>query len=362
MKTVSEFDLLINELHQKAAVKHQPLVGTFELTQKCNLECCMCYIHQKQSNFIKNKNELSAKEWLKIAHQAVEEGMIFLTLTGGEIFRRPDFFDIYFPLTRMGLIITLFSNGTLINKKIAEELAVAPPNRIEITIYGSTAFTYEKVTGVPGSYSLCCKGIEALLRKHIPLSIKTTISKINIDEIDSMHQMAKNWGVPFSANWLLTKKRDGGESNIINCRLSANEGVLFEVNNRGITLDWMGMILNQPSVNIKNNFNCYAGQTTFSIDPYGFMNPCIDLTKPSVQPLEIGFDSAWKKIQNFVNSSFRISDACNKCDALIFCPRCPAWSLLESDSLIDPVPYLCEIAHSRKEYYEEYLLNSSNHS
>ena len=97
-------------------------------------------------------------QWLELARQAVDNGMVFLLLTGGEVFLRPDFFEIYTPLTRMGLVLTLFTNGTLITDEIASRLAEAPPSRTEITLYGATAETYEAVTGIPGSYARCISG------------------------------------------------------------------------------------------------------------------------------------------------------------------------------------------------------------
>ena len=142
----------------------QPVNGTFELTERCNLACRMCYVCQSSGDAARRTKELSAAAWLELARQAVDNGMVFLLLTGGEVFLRPDFFEIYTPLTRLGLILTLFTNGTLITEAVAERLAEAPPSRTEITLYGATAATYEAVTGVPGSYARCCAGIEALVR------------------------------------------------------------------------------------------------------------------------------------------------------------------------------------------------------
>ena len=146
--------------------------------------------------------ELPASAWLELAHQAVANGMVFLLLTGGEVFLRRDFFEIYEPLTRIGLVLALFTNGTLITRDIAARLAQAPPSRTEITIYGATAATCEAVTGVPGSFAACCAGIEALVSHRVPLGLKTTLTRQNVGELDAMRQMAHNWGVHFPADVL----------------------------------------------------------------------------------------------------------------------------------------------------------------
>jgi len=147
--TTSDYAPLVRELHRRAAILRQPVNGTFELTERCNLTCRMCYVYQAPSDRVRRATELSAAAWLEMAHHAVDNGMVFLLLTGGEVFLRPDFFELYTPLTRMGLVVTLFTNGTLITGTLAARLAEAPPGRTEITLYGATAATYEPSPAFP---------------------------------------------------------------------------------------------------------------------------------------------------------------------------------------------------------------------
>ncbi len=160
----TDYGLLLSELSRRAAARRQPVNGAFELTERCNLSCSMCYVCHGASDGVQWAKELSASEWLRVAQDAVDNGMVFLLLTGGEVFLRKDFFEIYTPLTRMGLMLTLYTNGTLITDDTARRLADAPPSVTEITLYGATKGVYEAVTGVPGSYARCLAGIEALLR------------------------------------------------------------------------------------------------------------------------------------------------------------------------------------------------------
>ena len=207
-ETPTEYGSLVREMLRRAALDRQPAHGAFELTSRCNLSCRMCYVRQAAGDMTQAAKELPASAWLELARQAVDNGMVFLLLTGGEVFLRRDFFEIYEPLTRMGLVLALFTNGTLITKDIAARLAQAPPSRTEITLYGATAATYEAVTGMPGSFAACCAGIEALVSHRVPLGLKTTITRQNVGELEAMRQMAHNWGVPFSAGWLLSRRPD----------------------------------------------------------------------------------------------------------------------------------------------------------
>ncbi len=295
--------------------------------------------------------ELSASEWLALAREAMNNGMVFLLLTGGEVFLRPDFFEIFEPLTRMGLVLTLFTNGTLITEAIAARLAQAPPHRTEITLYGATAATYEAVTGVPGSYARCCAGIEALVKYRVPLGLKTTITRQNVGELDAMRQMAHNWGVPFSASWLLSRRIDGAPSEVDECRLSARECVSLEATDRASSFEWTKAARRESGTLNERNFYCDAGKASFVVNPAGEMNPCLDLSRPAVKVLELGFAEAWTRVQAFVDAAPPLASTCLACDAREYCPRCPAWSLLETGTLTDPVPYLCEIALARQERY-----------
>lgn len=349
----TDYGPLVRELHRRAAARRQPVNCTFELTERCNLACRMCYVRQVSGDAARRDKELSAAAWLELARQAVDNGMVFLLLTGGEIFLRPDFFQIYEPLTRIGLILTLFTNGTLITEAWAARLAEAPPSRTEITLYGATAATYEAVTSVPGSYARCCASIEELVKHRVPLGLKSTITRQNVGELDAMRQMAHNWGLLFSASLLLSNRRDGALSEVADCRLSASECVALGATDRASATEWNKAALRESSLSHDRNFYCQAGQSTFVVNPAGEMNACIDLPLPAAHPLEIGFRAAWEQVQHYVDSAPPLAPVCLACDARVYCPRCPAWSHLETGTLTESVPYLCEIARMRKERYEQ---------
>ena len=351
----TNYGSLMRELHCHAAAQRQPINGTFELTERCNLACRICYIRQLPGDATRLAKELTASAWLELAHEAVDNGMVFLLLTGGEVFVRPDFFELFTPLTRLGLILILFTNGTLITESVAARLAEAPPNRTEITIYGATAATYEAIAGVPGSYARCCAGIEALVKHRIPLGLKSTIIRQNIGELDAMRQMAHDWGLPFSAGWLISKRRDGAPSGIVDCRLPAAECIAIEATDRASATEWTKATLRESSIGRDRNFYCQAGQTAFVVNSQGEMNVCIDLPFPAARPLEIGFRSAWEQVQSYVDSALPLAPLCMTCEVRTYCPRCPAWSQLETGTLTDPVPYLCEIARARRKCYAQHV-------
>lgn len=351
---VLNFETFAESLNIKAASLRQPVNGTFELTRRCNLSCRMCYVRvPSRDNRVTCSSELSPKAWESIAKDAVNNGMIFLLLTGGEVFLRPDFFAIYTPISQMGLVVTIYTNATLVTPSVAEQLAKSPPSSIGVTLYGASSSSYKELTGLADGFDRCCSGIEILLSMNIPLSLRTTITKYNLHEIDAMKQLAEKWGLPLSYNWLLTNRRDGPHSDELEkSRLSALEGVEIEekyiVAGREIADDTARYITD----NVYDNFYCLAGQSAFTVTPEGNMNACISMESPAARPIENGFSYAWEQVKKYVDDASPLSPICRECDSLEYCPRCPAWSLIETKTTSEPVQYLCEIARHRKNIFQ----------
>ena len=65
--------------------------------------------------------------------------MLWLTLTGGEIFSRRDFAAIYEHALAKGFLVTLYTNATMVAESIAQLLAERPPFSVEVSIYGADA-------------------------------------------------------------------------------------------------------------------------------------------------------------------------------------------------------------------------------
>jgi radical SAM protein with 4Fe4S-binding SPASM domain len=340
MELPADFGALTQALLAKAAAIGQPASGIFELTSRCNLACSMCYVREATAAY----RELSSDAWLHLAREAAGQGMVFLLLTGGEVFLREDFWEIYEPIARMGLFLKVFTNATLITNQAAERLAACPPHLIEVTLYGASRRTYRALTGAAEAYDRCLAGLENLLRFGLPVLVKTTLTTLNVGELEGMRRMAERWGVPFQAGWLLTPRRDGRPTPIEHLRLEPDRV-------SGMEHAWnpADPAVEQPSEAASNTgaFYCQAGRNSFVITPSGDMNVCVDLPRPAARPLECGFLEAWRQVMRYADS-VPVSAACSACGLAQSCPRCPAWSLLETGDLTAPVPYLCRLAAARE--------------
>ncbi|HVN74821.1 MAG TPA: radical SAM protein [Thermoanaerobaculaceae bacterium] len=351
--SAGEWQTLTRDLAKQAAAVGQPISGAFELTGRCNLACSMCYVREPVCNRLARSSELSAAQWLAVAREATDAGMLFLLLTGGEVLVRPDFFEIYEPLTELGLSITLFTNGTLITEEAASRLASAAPNRLEITLYGASAAVYEAVTGVPGSFRRCITGIERLLHAGIVPGLKTTLTRTNIRDLPAMKEMAAKWGLHFAYGSLLTPRRDGRDSAARQLRLSAAEHVELEASDPATLRAWREALGRPMEAPQGNSFVCDAGRSSFVVGPAGEMNVCIDLPRPGARVLEDGFRNAWAEVRAFVQGSPPPPSACRTCAVNRSCAWCPARASLETGDPQRPAFYLCEIAYERDRRFRD---------
>src|ERR1700737_125369 len=149
---VAAYADLSRSIHQHYSGQRTPLEVSIEVTRRCPLECQHCYNNLPMADQDARSREMSTEEHFRMLDELVEMGCFWLLYTGGEIFARKDFLEIYTYAKKKGFLITLFTNGTLITEKIADYLVEWPPFAIEITLYGRTKETYEELTAVPGLY------------------------------------------------------------------------------------------------------------------------------------------------------------------------------------------------------------------
>ena len=179
-----------------------------ELTYRCNVRCKHCYLSFGHTG-IAGLSELTFEEIRRIIDEIVEAGTLYLLLTGGEPIIRRDFLDIYRYAKTKGLLVILFTNGTMLTPSIADVLAEYRPHNVEITLYGFTQQTYESVTGVPGSHARCYQGIDLLLERDIKLGLKTVVLSINQHEFQQMKTFSEERGLSFRYDPLINPGLNG---------------------------------------------------------------------------------------------------------------------------------------------------------
>src|SRR5438874_13536270 len=112
MQTVT-YGAFSESLHRQVRAARAPLNGTIEITRRCPLVCAHCYNNLPMGDRKAQLEELTAADHRRLLDAVADMGTLWLLFTGGEIFARPDFLEIYTHAKRNGFLVTLFTNGTL---------------------------------------------------------------------------------------------------------------------------------------------------------------------------------------------------------------------------------------------------------
>ena len=278
-----------------------------------------------------------------------DAGCLWLLLTGGEVLARRDFVEIYQHAKSRGLLVTLFTNGTQLTAELADMLAEWRPFAVEITLYGRTRETYERLTGVPGSFDRCMRGIRLLTERGLPLKLKTVAVSINRHEIPEMQQFAEELGVEFKFDGMINARIDCSHSPL-EVRLSPAEMVELDVLDPARRAEWAALAERaRPVVATRDDvYQCGGGINSFAIDPEGKMSICVLSHSDQFDLRQGSFQEGWNGFLAKVrNKKITRPTKCTDCHIRAFCSVCAATSELEHGDPEAPVEFFCEVAHLR---------------
>lgn len=340
-------------VHERADEERFPLDGTLELTHRCNLACVHCYVNLPANDPEARSREMTLEECCRAIDAMAEEGCLYLLITGGEPLLRRDFRDIYLHAKRRGLLVTLFTNGCLVTPGMADFLAGYPPFSIEITLYGASEEVYERVTGIPGAYHRCLRGIRLLRERGLSLKLKTVGLGPNRHEVPRMQEMADDLGVEFKHDPHIHPRIDCSHQPC-QTRMSPEEVVALDLADPEQAQAWREEFLpeNLTPPESDDLYLCGAGVANFVVDPYGELEMCLISRHYGHNLREKGFREGFYDYFPTLRALKRERPTrCRSCDLVSACRTCPGTSLLEHGDRETPVDYLCDITHLRAEAF-----------
>ena len=353
MKKTNIEPYIATYLHQKGRKLGLPIAGNFELTARCNFRCPMCYVHMDADAVDAQGGELTADEWLSIAAAAQKKGMLFALLTGGEPLVRKDFFEIYDGMKKLGLMISINSNGSLLHGDVLKRFLKDPPCRFNISLYGGCDATYQKMCGIP-VYNEVKENIRALRKAGVPVSLNLSITQFNCQDLEQIYRDAVELDVNVKASaYMYPPIRTNDEQYGTGTRLSAEEAAEMTVAWDKLRLtpeDFvertkkMGQLIDDCcdscSMETDDGVPCRAGSSSFWVTWQGKMLPCGMLTSPAVYPLESGFDAAWEELMQKTRE-IRMPAGCVNCSYRNVCGVCPAVCYTETGHFDCSPDYMC---------------------
>ena len=338
-------------LHERFQGRRVTVEVSIEVTHRCPLECQHCYNNLPMSDSNARKQELTFEEHVRLLDELVEAGCLWLLYTGGEIFARKDFLDIYTEAKKRGFLITLFTNGTMITPRVADHLAKFKPFSIEITLYGATRESYEALTRIPGSFDRCMRGIALLQERGLPLKLKTVPTSLNAHEVYEMKRYAEEeLGVEFKFDPLVNPRTDCSQSPLA-VRLTPEDAVGLEFRDPVRRAEYLKIVEDELSKNEPaptKRYTCGGGHNGCAIDPTGKMTICVLSHRDGYDFRSGTFRHGWEgKLKDIRQSEVARKTICTDCRIRSLCSMCAASGELESGDAETPVDYLCQVAHLR---------------
>jgi radical SAM protein with 4Fe4S-binding SPASM domain len=361
--SLSEFSLW-----EKTRAKRIPLSFELEITARCNNNCRHCYINLPAGDAVAKDKELSFEEIKELVDQAVSMGALWCLITGGEPLLREDFYSIYLHMRKKGLLVSVFTNATLLKEEHVRLFKKHPPRDIEVSVYGATRETYELVTRTPGSYAPFMRGLALLLDNGIKVRLKAMALRSNLHEMPEIARFCRERTTDyFRLDPFLHLRYDGNQERneeISSERLSPEEIIALERSDperlEALQKSCSTLLASDSFVPDCNHlFHCGAGNESFSVSYEGLFRLCSSLWHPDcVYDLRKGnLHEAWQtfvlKVRDMRSRRREFLDNCLHCSIADLCMWCPGYAHLETGTMDAFVDYFCHVAHARTALFEK---------
>lgn len=363
---------LTNYLMNKASRANIPISGTFELSPVCNFACRMCYVRKTAQEVRQHDRKMVTKDqWLHIAEKAREQGLLYLLLTGGEPFLWPDFWELYEKLIHMGFLVSINTNGSLIDDAAIERLKKYPPVRINVTLYGASDETYASLCQARGVFSRVDRAIRGLKEAGISVKLNCSLTPHNAADLKAMIDYARNLELIIDvATYMFPPMRRDASLVGQNDRFTPRESAYYHLQRLRYQHGdaWYAEKLKQISEGlipplgldeacvdpVDGRIRCRAGSASFWITWDGWMMPCGMIPVPKADLMTMEFCDAWK-VTVEASRSMALSGVCSKCTNRAMCHSCAAMAVAETGSPSGIPHYLCQTMQAMKEIAAEQI-------
>lgn len=356
-----------DRLWRKAAQRRIPLTAAFELLPVCNLSCRMCYVRKSMDEVQKAGGLIRGEQWLAWAKEAAEAGLLYPLLTGGEPFLHPDFWEIYSGMLNMGMQVSINSNGTLITREVAKRLSKQRPTRINITLYGASEESYERLCGNGDAYRKVCGAVQYLKEYNVPVKFNSSITPYNMQDVEALIQYADTQELPLQiATYMFPPIRRNAEMVGQNDRMTPEEAALVRVKSDFMRAEpewFLGQAERyrhfvplselRDGAHQPQKMSCRAGVSSAWLDWQGNLSNCGMYNAVTVSLKEKTFTEAWKELTD-LTAKLTYRPFCSICPNQWLCRPCIAMVKNESGTVDGRPDYMCRMNEAAAQYYQEY--------
>jgi len=323
--------------------KHKCAV--WEFTLKCNSKC----IHCGSSAGKPRSDELNTKEALKLVKDLNSCGYDGIALMGGEPFLRDDWYKVAQEIKKNQMKLTIVSNGLNITNQI-QKLKTLQTDCISLSLDGGTPKTHDYIRGIKGAFDKVLHVIKILRNEKLPVSIITTVNKINFKELNLIRDLLINkkiaWQIQialpigrFSRDLVITREQFYAVAMFIAINLkkySVRELALIGAHCFGYYSNFL------PELGLEPWIGCQAGRSVLGIQSNGNIKGCLTLPDNFIMGnirsnnlnsiINTKFESIYNQFPYNTNSQYY----CNKCEMIKKCKGGCLGSALALNSFDNP--------------------------
>lgn len=323
----------------------------YDITYKCNLRCKHCFTNSGTEH----KNELSLREKINLVEQLSNLGVERISIAGGEPFASKDIYSFIEKCNEKEIDVSISTNGAYFDKNTIDKINYLKIKNITVSFDGGTEESMDSIRG-KGTYKKVIEGLKMLQKYYNKnYSIKTTLMKNNIKEIESLINIAIQCGcdmIKFNC-----VREDGraviNKENII---LSQKEYIETIKTIEKLRSKYQKQIKIRAPLNIfgcdddyefisELGFGCFAGKESICIDPLGNVKPCSHYPKEFIcgNIKEDRLKDIWNS--SSILKEFRElkgNDMCNNCEEYEYCRGGCRYRCFRNGDIngVDPFCYL----------------------
>lgn len=319
---------LLREMSNTAQHLGIPLGVQLDLTYRCNERCVHCYLDHD------DHGEMNTAEIKDLLDQLAAAGVFFLTISGGEILMRRDFFEIVEYARRLMFCVKLKTNAVMIHESEADRIQALAPESVQISVYSHRPEVHDAITKLPGSLRRSLEAIRHLKANGVKVSITNVLMKQNAANGKAVQKMATEMGVDFAIDPIITPMLNGDWS-ITNLGISKEE-----LNEVFRTEEFVGNVgefcapVSTVDEDVLEGYSCSAGHTLAYISPTGDVYPCVQFPMPCGSLREKTFHEIWYRSAELTElRSVKVRDlpTCSHCSHTAYCSRCPGLAYMEGN-------------------------------
>jgi len=318
----------MEEMGAKALRLGVPIGAQIDLTYRCNERCIHCYLDHD------DHGEMTTREIKDVLSQMAEAGVFFLTISGGEIFMRKDFYEILEFAHAKSFCIKLKTNAILVRPDDAKRIRSLGVDSVQVSIYSHRGEVHDGITKVRGSLKRSLEGIRLLREQGLNVIIANALMSNNLQDYREVKALAAELGVKCTLDPTITPMMDGDRSILhLNVGEEDLKKVFRDESLVGNVEEFCAPPLGADEEAL-DSLPCSAGHTACYVSPYGDVYPCVQFPLPSGNLRKTKFIDIWRDSPQLNEvRSIRLRDlpSCSSCAHGGTCTRCPGLAYLEGN-------------------------------